>query len=137
MPVTFSRAGSVPFQENWTGFDVTVPANATVEWAASDGQWRAGMFPGGDYFAPDGTGAFALRTLASGNLTLRPAGNGRVQIGSDRDPNGYTSRDRPRLAAERRERAARLRLPQPRRRRRRHPLDQDVRHRPHGLGRHR
>jgi hypothetical protein len=49
------------------------------------------MFPGGDYFAPDGNGAFALRTLASGNLTLHPAGNGRVQIGSDRDPNGYAT----------------------------------------------
>ena len=91
VPVTFGRAGSIPFQENWTGYDVTVPANATVEWSAGNGQWRAGMFPGGDYFAPDGTGAFALRSLAGGNLTLRPAGNGRVQIGSDRDPNGYAT----------------------------------------------
>jgi hypothetical protein len=90
-PVTFTRTGSVPFQENWTGYDVTVPANATVEWSATSGQWRAGMFPGADYFAPDGTGAFTLKSLASGNITLHPAGNGRVQIGSDRDPNGYST----------------------------------------------
>ena len=91
VPVTFNRAGSTPFQENWTGFDVTVPANATVAFAAANGAWIAGMFPGGDYFTPLGTGAFMLRTLNSGNLTLHPAGNGVVQIGSDRDPNGYST----------------------------------------------
>jgi hypothetical protein len=43
--VRFSRAGSQPLQENWTLADITVPANANVEWTGSWGSWRAGWFP--------------------------------------------------------------------------------------------
>ncbi len=91
VPVTFNSGGSMPHQSNWTGFDVTVPANAAVEFFGNNGQWIAGMFPGGDYFTPLGNGAFMLRTLASGNLTLHPAGNGVVQIASDQNPIGYST----------------------------------------------
>ena len=42
--VLFSRAGSVPLQENWTAADITVPANADVEWRAAYGMWRAAVF---------------------------------------------------------------------------------------------
>ncbi len=89
--VTFAHAGASPPQDNWTGYAVTVPANATVEWAANAGRWRAVAFPGGDYFAPGGDGSFALRTLAGGNLTLHPSGAGQLRIATDTDPGGYAS----------------------------------------------
>ena len=43
-PVTFTRAGSQPVQENWTGADITVPANGDVQWRAAWGMWRASRF---------------------------------------------------------------------------------------------
>ncbi len=42
--VQFTRAGSLPLQENWTGADIIVPANGDVEWRAAFGMWRAGLF---------------------------------------------------------------------------------------------
>lgn len=87
--VHFSRVGSVPFQDNWTLFDLTIPAEATVEWVGTWGGWRAVQFPGSDYLAPTGDGGLVMRTAANGDLTLRPAGSGRVRIGRDADPWGY------------------------------------------------
>lgn len=39
--VVFTRGGSAPAQENWTLFDLTVPANGDVDWVATYGTWRA------------------------------------------------------------------------------------------------
>lgn len=85
--VTFSRLGSLPFQENWTLGDFSVPANATVAFTATFGAWRADAVPLADYLAPPGDGSFVLHTTSNGDLTLHPAGH--VRISSDNDPAGY------------------------------------------------
>jgi hypothetical protein len=41
VPVVFARAGSVPLLDNWTGNDLSVPANAEVTWRGAGGVWRA------------------------------------------------------------------------------------------------
>jgi hypothetical protein len=40
-PVLFSRSGSNPVQENWTGADLTIAANGTAQWVGTWGTWRA------------------------------------------------------------------------------------------------
>jgi len=80
-PVTFARVGSHPLQENWTRGDLTVAADGDVEWIATWGMWRAGRFALPDYVAPD----------ASGDLTLRPRGTGRLRLASPAEPIGATS----------------------------------------------
>ena len=85
----FTRVGSVPFQENWTLADMTVPANATVCFTATFGAWRADAVPLADYIAPPGDGSLLLRTMPGTDLTLRPATSGHVRIASDADPGGY------------------------------------------------
>jgi hypothetical protein len=84
----FSRFGSLPFQDNWTLTDITVPANATIAFTGTFGGWRADMVPLADYVAPPGDGSLVLRTIAA-DLTLHPAGTGKVRIVSDTDPGGY------------------------------------------------
>lgn len=78
---TFARVGSHPLQENWTRGDLTVAADGDVEWIATWGMWRAGRFALPDYVAPD----------ASGDLTLRPRGTGRLRLASPTEPTGATS----------------------------------------------
>ena len=88
--VRFKRAGSVPFQDNWTGADILVPAATAVDWVGTWGGWQALAFAPGDYLAPPGDGSLVLRT-ATGDLTLRPSGPGRLRVGSDAEPWGFVS----------------------------------------------
>jgi hypothetical protein len=87
--VRFSREGSLPFQENWTLTDITVPANATIGFTGTFGAWRADTAPLADYIAPPGDGSLVLRTLDGADLTLHPAASGHVRIATDADPGGY------------------------------------------------
>lgn len=89
VPIRFARIGSLPFQENWTLSDVTVPANATITYAVTFGAWRAEMVPLADYIAPPGDGSLLLRTMPGSDLTLRPATSGHVRVSTDVDPQGY------------------------------------------------
>ena len=84
----FARFGSIPFQDNWTLTDITVPANATITLTGTFGSWRAESVPLADYIAPPGDGSVVLRTMAA-DLTLHPAGAGNVRIATDSDPGGY------------------------------------------------
>ena len=88
--VRFKRVGSAPFQDNWTGTDILVPAGTAIDWVGSWGGWQATAFVPADYLAPTGDGSLVLRT-ATGDLTLRPSGAGRVRVGSDAEPWGYIS----------------------------------------------
>jgi hypothetical protein len=85
----FARAGSIPFQENWTLTDITVPANATIAFTGVFGGWRADTLPLADYVAPPGDGSLVLRTMGSADLTLHPASTGHVRVATDTDPAGY------------------------------------------------
>ncbi len=85
----FARIGSLPFQENWTLADITVPANATLAFTGTFGTWRADAVPLADYVVPSGDGSVLLRTLNNADLTLRPATSGHVRIATDTDPLGY------------------------------------------------
>ncbi len=85
----FARVGSLPFQENWTLADITVPANATITFTATFGAWRADAVPLADYVAPPGDGSLLLRTMPGTDLTLRPATSGHVRVATDADPAGY------------------------------------------------
>ncbi len=91
--VRFQRVGSAPFQDNWTGADILVPAATAVDWAGTWGGWQALAFAPADYLAPTGDGGLVLRTAngAGGDLTLRPSGPGRLRIGSDNEPWGFVS----------------------------------------------
>ena len=88
--VRFKRAGSVPFQDNWTGADILVPAATAVDWVGTWSGWQALAFAPADYLAPSGDGSLVLRT-ATGDLTLRPSGPGRLRVGSDAEPWGFVS----------------------------------------------
>ena len=88
--VTFARAGSNPLQENWTRGDLTVAADADVEWIATWGMWRAGRFALPDYLAPDASGTTTLRSAGNGDLTLRPRGAGQLRLASANEATGAT-----------------------------------------------
>ncbi len=85
----FNRLGSLPFQENWTLGDFTVPANATVSFTTTFGSWRADSIPLADYFAPPGDGSLVVHTSGNGDLTFRPAAAGHIRFASDSNPAGY------------------------------------------------
>ena len=85
----FARAGSNPFQENWTLTSITVPANASITFAGTFGAWRAEAVPLADYIAPPGDGSLLLRTMGSSDLTIRPAASGHLRVATDTDPGGY------------------------------------------------
>lgn len=89
-PVRFKRAGSNPFQDNWTGVDVLVPQASTVDWVGTWGGWQAVSFPLADYVSPSGDGGLAVRSVA-GDVVVRPAGGGRVRVSSDGEPVGFAS----------------------------------------------
>ena len=88
--VRFKRIGSAPFQDNWTGTDILVPASTAVDWVGTWGGWQALAFAPADYLAPAGDGSLVLRT-AKGDLTLRPSGTGRLRVGSESEPWGFVS----------------------------------------------
>lgn len=87
----FQRAGSNPFQENWTLFDLTVPANSAVEWTGTWGSWRAGIVPLAGYLTFPGDGSITLGTVNNGDLRLHPNGGGALRITSDAAPEGVIS----------------------------------------------
>ena len=89
-PVRFKRVGSTPFQDNWTGVDIMVPSASIVEWAGAWGGWHAVSFPLADYLVPMGDGSFSVRSV-TGDIVMRPGGQGRVRIGSDAEPAGFAS----------------------------------------------
>lgn len=84
----FLRTGSIPFQDNWTGTDLTVAPGGDVEWRGTLGNWRASRFASGDYLAPDGTGGTSLRSLSGGDVQLHPSGNGHLRFTSDTETIG-------------------------------------------------
>ena len=86
--VRFARSGSSPVQENWTGTDITVAANADIEWTGTFNSWRASFFASADYVSPDATGGSLLRSVGNADVQLRPAGSGRVRITSDTETTG-------------------------------------------------
>ena len=88
---SFTRVGSLPFQENWTLTSMTVPANATVTFVGTFGSWRADTSFLADYIAPPGDGSLLVRTMPNFDLALRPAASGRVRITTDADPFGYVA----------------------------------------------
>ena len=89
--VVFTRVGSAPFQENWTLFDLTVPANSEVEWTVTYGAWRAGLVPLGGYFAFPGDGSVTFGSVNGGDVRLHPNGAGVLRITSDAAPEGVIS----------------------------------------------
>ena len=88
--VRFAHAGAAPAQDNWTGTDFTVPADAAVTFAGCFGAWRAIAFAADDYLSPDAAGGVALRSMG-GDVVLHPAAEGRVRIASDAEPAGVVS----------------------------------------------
>ena len=89
--VLFTRAGSAPFQENWTLFDLTVPANSEVAWIVTYGAWRAGIVPLAGYFAFPGDGSVTFGSVNGGDVRLHPNGAGVVRLTSDAAPEGVIS----------------------------------------------
>lgn len=89
--VVFARLGSSPFQENWTLYDMTVPAKADVEWTGTWGTWRAMAVPLADYLQFAGDGSLAIRTLNNADIWVRPDGAGKFRFTSDAEPSGVTT----------------------------------------------
>lgn len=86
--VHFYRSGSSPVQENWTGTDITVAANADVEWTGTFNTWRASFFSSADYVSPDAAGGALLRSWNNGDVQLRPGGTGRLRLTTDAETTG-------------------------------------------------
>jgi hypothetical protein len=91
VPLRFAVAGANPPQENWSFADLRVPALGSVEWTATFGAWRAGGFSMASWLGTDATGAALLRSIGNGDISLHPAGSGRVHIGSDAEPAGIVT----------------------------------------------
>jgi hypothetical protein len=91
VPVRFAVTGANPPQENWSFADLRVPALGSVTWTATFGAWRASGFSMASWLGTDASGAALVRSLASGDISLRPAGSGRVRIGSDAEPAGIVT----------------------------------------------
>jgi len=89
--VIFTRIGSSPFQENWTRFDMMVPANAEVEWIGTWGGWCSASAPLADYLRFAGDGSLAMCTLNNADIWIRPNGSGHLRVTSDAEPAGITS----------------------------------------------
>ncbi len=87
VPTTFTAAGAIPAQNNWTGAPITVPAGASIDWIGANNSWRAARFMQSDYVSPNGDGSLTLRTQ-SGDLSLHPAGTGVVRLLSDTESTG-------------------------------------------------
>jgi hypothetical protein len=91
-PVVFSRpATSNPPQQNWSGYDFTVPANASVTFNAHGGAWCAADVPLADYIVPDGAGGARLTTQNSGDLVLAPGGAGHLRLATATETTGATT----------------------------------------------
>jgi hypothetical protein len=86
--VKFNRSGSNPVQENWTATDITVAANADVEWIGTFNTWRAAFFSSGDYVLPDSLGGASLRSNNNADVQLHAGGTGHLRIVSDVEATG-------------------------------------------------
>lgn len=84
---TFAATGASPTQNNWTGAPITIPAGASIDWVGNNDGWRAARFTQSDYISPNGDGSLTLRTQ-SGDISLHPAGTGKVRIISDTESTG-------------------------------------------------
>lgn len=89
--VRLAESGSMPALQNWTGYDMGIPAGGAVELEGAFGQWRAVQSPPVDYLMPTGDGGAVVQTVGSGDLTLRPASGGTLAITSVMEPGGYSS----------------------------------------------
>lgn len=89
--VVFARLGSTPFQENWTLYDITVPATADIDWVGTWGTWHAASVPLADYLKFAGDGSLTICTLNNANILVRPGGTGNFCLTSDAEPTGVTS----------------------------------------------
>jgi hypothetical protein len=89
--VRFSADGTVPGQANWTGFDATVPARGCGEVEGIGGSWVLMQYPPDDYLSPTGDGGMVLRSAGTGDVFLRPAGEGVLHVCSDAEPVGVIS----------------------------------------------
>ena len=87
----FRIAGSSPPFSSWTGFDTTVPACGAAEFEGTFGEWRLVQSPPSDYLAPTGTGGVTIQSVSSGDITLRPAAGGSLNISNASEPVGCTS----------------------------------------------
>jgi hypothetical protein len=88
--VVFHRSGSSPVQENWTATDITVTANADVEWIGTFNTWRAAFFSSTDYLLPDATGGASLRSFNNADVQLHPGGTGHLRLTTDAETTGCT-----------------------------------------------
>jgi hypothetical protein len=89
--VRLVESGSMPALQNWTGYDMGIPAGGAVELEGAFGQWRAVQSPPVDYLMPTGDGGAVVQTVGSGDLILRPASGGTLAIASVAEPGGYSS----------------------------------------------
>jgi hypothetical protein len=89
--VRLVQGGSMPVLQNWTGYDMGLPAGGSVELEGAFGQWRAIQSPPVDYLMPTGDGGALVQSVGSGDLTLRPAAGGTLGIASVAEPGGYSS----------------------------------------------
>jgi hypothetical protein len=92
MPVVFANAaGSAPAQDNWTGYNFTVPGQCEVRFTGHAGGWQAGVLSLADYVAPDGEGGAALVTQNGGDLVLKPGGGGHLRIANAAETIGVST----------------------------------------------
>ena len=88
LPVCFKREGSDPFQDNFTGSDITAATGSQVEWEVIKGGWRANSFSNVDYVVPSGDGRVSLRSQL-GDVALRPGEGGAVRFCSEIEQSGF------------------------------------------------
>lgn len=92
VPLTIASAGSAPRQNNWTGFDVQVPAYGAVRFEGDGTSWTVLPLAAQDYLRPTGDGGAVLQSVAGGDVWLRPSGNGAIHFASAGEPMGCVSR---------------------------------------------
>ena len=89
-PIRFARAGSDPFQDNWTLSDLSIPAGTDVELVAAEGGWTAAAFAPAAYLNSLGDSGLVLRT-PSGDLVLQPGTAGQLRVSNGAEPAGFVS----------------------------------------------
>ena len=87
----FAMNGSLPIQQNWTGYNFTVPAGANVTFRSSSGTWFAHSVALIDYLTPDGQGGLSLTSQNNSDLRLHPSGTGVFRHVSDTESTGAVS----------------------------------------------
>jgi hypothetical protein len=90
-PLRLTLAGSAPAQENWTQYNLSVPAYGAVDLVGAFGGWYAVQSPPVDYLAPTGDGGAVLQSVGGGDLVLRPSSGGALCLSNQAEPLGCTS----------------------------------------------